>query len=483
MRILTAAEVAACNHPRLGSRFVLAVICALLLWIVLTVFFVVGAITLVLFWILFFVWVGAETLYHRFVANMILVSELNYPRIHRLSEEMREALQVRKDFDVFVYESDSFNAFMVKLFFRRAVFLNSEMLETGVSDDEVRWIVGRFVGYWRVQQDAGVWGRLIRIARKTGLMNVFMLPYERAMVYTGDRLGLAGIDGDIATGVSAMQKLLVGRGLGYSVNPVGVIEQGRRIKGSLFAFLARLPSSHPHVITRYVDLIAFAKRRFPEHFQKFDAANPGLPGDLEALSGERTSGGAVAKGVGAILGVTLAFLLWVLVLMVGVTFFSQQARKDTFGDFAPDSAPLYNAAVDADAAAVAAAAAADAEAAAAAPAEAVPLPQEAPAPAEPGYAAPAPAPAFAPAPSFTPPPPPPPRQASAADIVAGDAGLQARERRVQAMLANARGRDVTGQVNAEEGAARSAWAACRSAACLQDWYRRREAALSVWEGN
>jgi TonB family protein len=119
--------------------------------------------------------------------------------------------------------------------------------------------------------------------------------------------------------------LFVGRQLGYSVNPAGVVEQVRRVKGSIFAFLARVISPYPHLVTRYVDLIAFARRRFPEQFARFDAENPGLPRDLDELSGERTSGSSYAKGALAILGyyaaliAMVAFWIAVAVWVIGKT--------------------------------------------------------------------------------------------------------------------------------------------------------------------
>ena len=204
-----------------------------------------GVFSLLLFWIVFLIWLGAELMFAYLTDNCILVSALNYPRINTLAGEMKGLLGVRKDLSVFVYEHGQFNAAMVRVFRRRAIFLNSEILEAGVSDDEVRWLIGRFVGYWRSQQDAGIAGWMIRMAQKFGLLNFFIKPYERAMVYTGDRLGLAGIGGDIGTAIAAMQKLLVGRQLGYSVNPVGVAEQRRLTKGSLFGFLSRISSGHP----------------------------------------------------------------------------------------------------------------------------------------------------------------------------------------------------------------------------------------------
>jgi|GEM_PF-4928854 len=81
------------------------------------------------------------------------------------------------------------------------------------------------------------------------------------------------------------------------------------------------------------------------------------------------------------------------------------------------------------------------------------------------------------------PAPKPERPRPPQEILASDPALQARERRVRDMLANASARDVSGHVMAEELDARDAWSACRTRACLQRWYTERERALAVWEGN
>ena len=94
--------------------------------------------------------------------------------------------------------------------------------------------------YLRARRQAGVLGWVIRAAQYLVIFNFFLLPYERAMVFTGDRLAVAVIDGDISSAVSAIQKLFVGRQLGYSISPEGIIAQQRQIKGTFFAFLARI---------------------------------------------------------------------------------------------------------------------------------------------------------------------------------------------------------------------------------------------------
>jgi hypothetical protein len=317
MAALSEADIHACTHPRQFPRFVLALVFCLALLPIFAAVAVFTTAVLLLPLLVFVVWLMRETLFAHYKGNAILVSELNYPRIHTLTEELKETLGVGRNVFVFVYEQGNFNAFLMRLFFRRAVFLNSEILETGVTDDEVRWLVGRFVGYLRAQRRAGPAGWLIRMTQLLGFTSLMTLPYDRAMVYTGDRLALAAIGGDISTAASAMQKLFVGRVLGYSVNPVGLVEQHRTIKGSIFGFWARLPTAFPHMTARYVDLLAFAKRRYPDQYARFDSANPGLAHDIEWLSSEYSSGADFAKGL-AIYGALILLVLAALAFDVAV---------------------------------------------------------------------------------------------------------------------------------------------------------------------
>ena len=300
----------------MASRFALALIVSVMMVPLLLLLVLTSVAFLIFPLIAFGLWFGQEIMHYYMVANAVEVSDYNYPRIKLLLDEVKSDLGLEKDIGIFVYEHGQFNAYMVKFLYRRAIYLNSEMLETGVSDDEIRWIIGRFVGYWRVYQDYGLPGLLVRISKRVFGVNFFILPFERAIVYTGDRLGLAAISGDIDAAVAAMQKMLVGRLLGYSVNPVGIVEQSRQIKGNFFVFWARIFSGFPHTITRYVDLIAFSKRYFKDQFEKFRSNNPGLADDIEDLSSEAPSH-ATGKALGMI---ALMMLVWTLPLIAIVTW-------------------------------------------------------------------------------------------------------------------------------------------------------------------
>lgn len=91
----------------------------------------------------------------------------------------------------------------------------------------------------------------------------------------------------------------------------------------------------------------------------------------------------------------------------------------------------------------------------------------------------APPPAVAPASA----PAPPKRQPTAAELLRDDPVYAEKERRLDALYGNARERDPTGQVEREQANALAERRACVDKACLDAWFRRREAALRQYVEN
>eukprot|EP01031_Cornospumella_fuschlensis_P000630 gene630-801_t len=157
---------------------------------------VAGTIFLIVPLFALLIWLGARSFFAYLVGNTVLVSDVNYPRVAAMTEELKQAIGYDKRVYVFVHESSTFNAVLSFMFFRRAIFLNSELLQQGMSDEELAWLIGRFIGYLRARRQDGVLGMVIRAASDLVVFHFFLLPYERAMVYTGDRLAATAIKGN-----------------------------------------------------------------------------------------------------------------------------------------------------------------------------------------------------------------------------------------------------------------------------------------------
>ena len=72
------------------------------------------------------------------------------------------------------------------------------------------------------------------------------------------------------------------------------------------------------------------------------------------------------------------------------------------------------------------------------------------------------------------------REPTAAELLHDDPGYAARERKLEALYENAKERDPTGQVERAQAAALAERRACADRACLDTWFRRREAALKQY---
>jgi hypothetical protein len=351
---MTSDEFAACVHPREYARLILALLFAAPVTLLLlgVIYFTSGLALAAVLFVALLVWFGFEISYATLLGHWILVSEYNYPRLKHLLDEVKREIGVKTRVDMIVFEQGQFNTLLSTLFARRAIYIYSELLEQGVSDDELRWIIGRFIGHIRAKRRLGALSWMISAAEYLGVFNLFLYPYVRATVYTGDRAGLAAINGNISTAVSAMNKLMVGRQLGYSVNPEGIVRQSRRVQGSFFGFLGRLASPLPYTVARYVDLIRFSEHRFPNQYTEFATLNPAfqMAGGTNKLlhSGETFSEEerkSIAGKVGWLLAGGLAaslVLSGVWVAMLGFPFAPKHAMGDIIVENnTPESAPPY----------------------------------------------------------------------------------------------------------------------------------------------
>jgi len=72
------------------------------------------------------------------------------------------------------------------------------------------------------------------------------------------------------------------------------------------------------------------------------------------------------------------------------------------------------------------------------------------------------------------------RQPTAAELLRDDPAYAAKDSALDALYQNAKERDPTGQVEREQALAVAERRACAGRACLDAWFRRREAALRAY---
>ena len=272
----TTAELQALLHPTEESRFDLAlfvtfpVISIGLLVISSTIPFVLGYLTL----LVFVVWVGMQIAKASLTANAVKVSPVSFPEIYAIHEDVCRLLSYDKPVDIYIVGEGTVNAFLARFFRTKFIVLNSELVEDMIQPGsrlQLKWVIARFVGSLKVKHDKLLFFRIIiESLEKLQIFNVFLLPYERAVQYSGDQIGLAVCD-DLNQSMVAFQKFMVGNALSRHVRLEGVLAQEQEME--FFAGVARSFSSHPHVVDRYVNLLRFAEQHYPDLYHSFMKAD------------------------------------------------------------------------------------------------------------------------------------------------------------------------------------------------------------------
>ncbi len=266
-------DVRALRHPTETSRLVLAafaVVPVMLLYLVLV-------------WVLpvlvGLVWFGTRVARARFLGHAVKVYANNFPDIHRVATDVKARLGYEGALDVYIVEDGSIDAVLAKFFSTKYIVLHSGMAEAVRTEGglkEVEFIVARFVGALKAKHTRTSFvSFLINSTENLKVLNLLVYPYERAVQYSGDQIGLA-VCGDLTSAVNAFTRMMVGSGLHRDVNPSSILYQCDEVE-NLFGLVARLYSRHPPMVSRYANLLAFARQRYPDLYEDY------LSGQSEAL--------------------------------------------------------------------------------------------------------------------------------------------------------------------------------------------------------
>lgn len=282
-------EFKALLHPTEHSRMILALLVCIPAAIiaVVAVFAMFGLLLVYVVLAIFFVWFALSIGKAKLMANSVRVSEKNFPAIHEIAEEVKYILDYRKPIDIYIVEEGSVNAILAKFFQTKFIVLNSalvtDMLEGG-KIVQMKWIIARFVGALQAKHFRVTLVRfLIDAFEEMKILNLFILPYERATQYSGDQIGLA-VCNDLGQAMTAFDKFLVGNELADKVEFQGLVEQALDVRDSSLAMLALLFSTHPHMVGRYLNLLAFARWRYPQMFDDYIAQfDKSISEDIKAI--------------------------------------------------------------------------------------------------------------------------------------------------------------------------------------------------------
>jgi len=269
-------------HPTEQSRFLLAASASVIVFGVLglaiattagvTVLLLTGA-ALALAGGL--VWAALQVSRARLLGSSLQVTEDSLPELHAVLEEVRERLEYRRRIDVYIVARSSALASMTSYLGTKIILLEGGFVADLLSDAEhaeLEFLLARFVGALKARHARFTLVLvLLNVVGAVKVLNPFLVPYQRATIYSGDQLGLACC-GSIDGALKMTERLLVGKELAPGIARVGLIEQAASVHRRVLPRIVQLFAPTPHLTNRYLNLLAFARSRESGSLASFRAS-------------------------------------------------------------------------------------------------------------------------------------------------------------------------------------------------------------------
>ncbi len=209
------------RHPRHQSRFVLALVPSTAVLLLVAIGIVsaagVGALalsTLGVLVVVISVWTTLQIARARLLGGAIRVSPASFPQIQAVIDEVRERLDYRGRLEVWVVDKVSGQITLTSYLGTKMIFVEGGLASDLLARDRQRqltFLIARFVGalkakHLRLAPLQVIIGGLGSLK----FLNLFITPYERAIVYSGDQIGLA-CAGDLPASLGVINRLWWGR--------------------------------------------------------------------------------------------------------------------------------------------------------------------------------------------------------------------------------------------------------------------------------
>ncbi len=145
---LSRKDLNALRHPTETPRFYLTLFVLIPAGILIAALTIasLGLVLLAVPFVLFMLWFSLKTYVAYQMNNAILVTETSFPQAHKAIEEAKAHFGYTRPIQAYVFQDGTYNMMLLPLLNTKVLMLNSELFVSGNSTDELRFLVGRFVG-------------------------------------------------------------------------------------------------------------------------------------------------------------------------------------------------------------------------------------------------------------------------------------------------------------------------------------------------
>jgi hypothetical protein len=206
----------------------------------------------------FLLWFIGKVVKAALLMNLVEVNAKNFSKIHRMIDSAKTTLKYENKISAYVWSGSQVGLIVLHHLDRKIFLIESELLKDNPKDEVLNFSIMFHVARLKTKSEYfSLLTKIISGIEKLWFLNILLCPFERATVYTADRIAMI-YSGKSDYAQQVFSREMVGTELGANVNIEAIAEQGVQCTG-FFAWLARAYSPFPGYSHRFVELNKFSQ--------------------------------------------------------------------------------------------------------------------------------------------------------------------------------------------------------------------------------
>lgn len=257
------------KHPSENWKYRLAITCALLILPLIIVVLFKGGIAAVIGLLGYFL--GGSSIFRAVLnKNSIKLTERNFPEYFQIINKIKSQFNCKQNIEIFITDKKVPRLSYFPLFYNKCIILNEKLISGQYNEEETKWILNRSISGLVLRGIRfEVLEEILNKMEQLSVFNLLFYPYERTAQLSADQLALSSGDVPLKAAITALHKFMIGEEIGGKAHLVETLRQDKKSWGQLGAWLATCMSRQPHLSSRIENLLKFAARKMPDHFETY----------------------------------------------------------------------------------------------------------------------------------------------------------------------------------------------------------------------
>jgi len=208
--------------------------------------------------VLAIIWLLGRLVRSALLLDAVRISKNNFSTAYKLIQEAQSAVHYKKKIDAYVWSGSQLSILVLHHLDRKILLLSPKVVEGNPTDDILRFSIMFHIARLKTRSEYfSLLTSIISGVERIWIVNFLLYPFERATVFTADRVAMI-YSGKSDIAQKALAKEMLGSEVSKQVNVAEVSLQGKEAKG-FFAWLAKSYSSTPGYAHRFVELDRFSE--------------------------------------------------------------------------------------------------------------------------------------------------------------------------------------------------------------------------------